>query len=749
MKSLNRLAPKILALALTTTSSISWAAFDDAGTKYTTDKQNYRVWNQALKPIDLVNSILCFTGQFKPNEFVNAGPYIALADEKTCFPNEDSGDASSQSAGSANTPTYVKVIIDATRGTGPNDPLLVKAWMPGFGDKSIKLKSVISLGASTENPFGKFTFNFEMFDSFVSNQSMGKGEIKTVDIPNKIGFTFFENETNQNGNSTKSASVVMNSNRSDGIALTSNSDSGGGPAQGNAFGLAFNASNVLLQTADTYANLPYKPGNNGSGKEACLSRTVFDETVWRYDLYNVADGSRVELKSGVGFKYDSDGDTTFDAFGHVGYWGLWAEKPDMLANGATIQVTPPGSNTATLYTVVKAPGRLIKNTVQQLTLNEAHGIDFSYWSPDAQQSGFNNWTVRYLTGLLDDVSADGFYKTGGSKNGPDGPMNQELPTPILVTLQSNQSLHMNSQQLGGMVRFTQGDTVLTFFKQEFINGSETSVGGLFANGTAALYCIDRCPVGTLGATELASWNSAYSLPVTNIASPIAFNINNTGANALALVRTSNSQVVKFADGVTPESLQQSNSPNSWGVRSGALVTADVLATLTNPWDINNPSKVTVFYEWETGLNNFNKTTSIKNAAGVIQTFDKPLQITYTHTHAKDRTGSAGDFNNKLLLLNYGGNGELWGIPNAQGNNGRRRPLFNIKDATIIGATNQYVVKARQVEGTMQITAGQCASLALTEPAAPVPTSVTGAADIGAMPVVTTAPKVIGGVLQTP
>lgn len=113
----------------------------------------------------------------------------------------------------------------------------------------------------------------------------------------------------------------MSADRSSGIALTSNGDSGGSgdQCQANAFGLAFNASNVLLQTADSYANLPYKTDDNGSGTESCLNRTAFDETVGRYDLYSAADGSRIELKSGLAFKYDSDDNSTFDSFGHVGY----------------------------------------------------------------------------------------------------------------------------------------------------------------------------------------------------------------------------------------------------------------------------------------------------------------------------------------------------------------------------------------------------------------------------------------------
>lgn len=49
---------------------------------------------------------------------------------------------------------------------------------------------------------------------------------------------------------------------------------------------------------------------------------------------------------------------------------------------------------------------------------------------------------------------------------------------------------------------------------------------------------------------------------------------------------------------------------------------------------------------------------------------------------------------------------------------------------------------------MQAADGQCNSLTLTEPDAPVPTGITGGADIGDMPEVTSAPKVIGSVIQT-
>lgn len=722
----------------------------DSGSDYTNDSQRYHVWNESLKPIELVNSILCFTSQFKANDFVNAGPYLALADEKACFKDEGSSDASAQSAGAANVPTYMKVIVNATRGTNVTDPIIVKVWMPEMGGgedgtQAIKFKAVISKGASATNPFGSFTFNYAMFDSFTANNSFGGGEIKTVDIPNKIGFTLYENETDGDYTSSKNASVVMSTDRSTGIALTSNYQSGNGQEHGNAFGLAFNANNVLLQTADTYTNLPFMPNDDNSGTESCLSRTTFDETVNRYDLYNSTTGARITLNSGLSFKYDSNADGDVDSFGHIGYWGVWTEKPNSLSNGAVVQVQTPGSQETTPYTIIQAPGRLIKNTVQQLSLADTKGIEFSYWSADAQQQGFQNWVVKYLT-TTDGVDANGFYKTAGNTQGEQGPVSQELNTPVAVTFSNNEPLQMYSQQLGGNVKYKSGQTFVMFFKQEFVNGSETETGELFANGSTTLYCVERCPVGTLGATQLQSWDTPYSPRTTNLENVIAFNINNSGDNALALVRTSNSQVVKYS-GVTEQDLTNAHSPYSWGIHSGSLITADVLATLTEVNQINDPTKVTVFYEWETGLNSFNQTTSIKDAQGAIKTFDKPIQITYTHSDQNDRSNNAGAFDGKVVMLNYGGNGELWGIPYVQSND-RYNPQFNIKDGVLLGANNEYKIKAREIEGTMQDATGQCSSLTLTQPDEPVPTAITGDADIGDMPIVLTAPRVIGGVIQT-
>jgi hypothetical protein len=91
---------------------------------------------------------------------------------------------------------------------------------------------------------------------------------------------------------------------------------------------------------------------------------------------------------------------------------------------------------------------------------------------------------------------------------------------------------------------------------------------------------------------------------------------------------------------------------------------------------------------------------------------------------------------------------LGGIPNNKDAKGHYRAAFTIADGTLMGPNNTYVIKARDIEGSMKSTPNACAGLTLQEPAAPVPTAATGSADIGDMPLVTAKPSVIAGVLQT-
>lgn len=235
----------------------------------------------------------------------------------------------------------------------------------------------------------------------------------------------------------------------------------------------------------------------------------------------------------------------------------------------------------------------------------------------------------------------------------------------------------------GEVKYLYGSTSLTFYEQTFINGSEVGTGDLLESGSVALKCFDRCPVGTLDLSDLANFDgsgSPYSAQVANVASAIDFSFSDSGSNALTLMRTSNSEPVQYNSSITKQQLN--NSPYNWGVRSGPMVTSDVAATMTNIWDIYDPSVVTTYYVWETGISQWNQLSTVRNSQNNIVTFDKPIQFSYTHSNGNDRSGSAGSYAGQTFMLNYGGNGDLWGIPyEKQGN--QYRPKFSLADGTLV------------------------------------------------------------------
>ncbi len=723
--------------------------FDDPETDYTSDEQNFHIWNEALEPIELVNSILCFTEQFRANEFVNAGPYVVLANDSRCFNeggNNDSSGSGGQSEGASNAVSYMEVVVNAVRET-ETSPLVVSVWMPDAGEgddeeQAIKFKAVIREGASETNPFGRFTFNFDFYDNFDDNNQMGGGEVRTVDVLDGfIGFTLFESSERDSETFTQRASVVMSDDKTTGVAVTAMDR---GAFGGGAYALSYNANNVLIQNDTSIEDLPYKEGDNSG---TCLSRTSFNEAVWRYDLYDVDTGERVSINSGLPFKYDSDDDSQPDSYGYIGYHGLWTEEEGALSSGDTIVVNQDGTDVN--YSIVTAPGRLIKNTVDSIALTNARGITFYLWDGSAFENGYDQWVVNYMTVNDDAVGADGFYRVGGQAWGENGPELTSI-SPSLITLDANEVLNMFSQQLGGNVQYLQGDDAITFFAQEFVNGSETGSGELLESGPATLVCYERCPIGTLSADDLNAFEGAgspYSTNATNLGEGMQFTFANSGSNALTLVRASNSEPVKYADGLSTTQLEELNSPHSWGLMSGAMVTTDVAATLTNPWDVYNPEVVTTFYTWETGLNHWNQLSVALSESDEIVTFEKPLEFTYQHLDANDRSGDAGEFDGQTYLIHYGGNGDLGGIPFANVGGDRWYPRFNIDDGVSMGPGGAYVIKAREIEQKMAEAAGQCSSLVLNDPAAAVPTATVGSADIGDMPVVTDDPAVIDGVIQ--
>lgn len=742
-------------------------ALSDPATDYSKDKKNSYVYDDSMESMQTVNMILCIMDQMRASDMVNKGDYAVLINNDKCEQgkNQDSSATTGQSSGQ--TTDLWRWVVNVSRADN-SAPQIVKAWsedeeMGGPGESQrIEVEITVTEGVSSTNPFGKFIMNFKGVNPTTGAVTM-KGTLKTETATGgKVAFTFYEVDGTQSSTYSpgefffeRASSVVTAPDGSDGVAQTISLDEGnfgGGGTQSNSAGyaIAYNATHVLRAGGSNTTKAQLQ-AMNSTTPGICLSRTNFDTNVWRYDLYHAADGifngnsvtagQRVELNSGFPISYDNAGTSVF---GHVGYWGIWLNDPSIsLVDGATITKQARGSTAAESYTVVQAPGKLVRSTAKQVLVSKLLGETLTYWGQNPSSSTFGQWQVQYM---LNDGGAhptDGFYIvaeiTGHDQNGP---ITVDLNTHVNVTPTAGNFLGLFSESLGGRVNFVGGSSHVTYYVEEFVNGNDALFAG--SDSPVTLNCFQRCLKGGISQTDVdnnLNPDAVFGPNAPNVNTPVTYTISRTD---MTLKTVSAPAAVALAAGVTPGS----GSSHQWGMNSGEMITADT--TINTMGDLYNPTVVSVSYRWETGHNPWNKLTAVKNAAGAFVSFDKPLQFTYDHTTANDANADA-TYNGKTFRLNYGGNGELWGIPSGPDGNGRWHSDFAIKDGAAMGPTGvEFVIKAREEEKKLKADVGACGALVINQPATPLPTGVDSTFstfNIGTMPTVTDAPAVIEGEVQ--
>src|SRR5262249_51419255 len=246
-------------------------------------------------------------------------------------------------------------------------------------------------------------------------------------------------------------------------------------------------------------------GTNGEAGQ-CLSRTQFATQVFRYALYEAGGenaGARVERNGGFNIK-PADG-----TYGWAGYYGLWLPQAQMdaLQTGDVVTHAEFGSDDATPYTVLVAPGHLIRNTRQQLTLADCDGLAFDWMEfpnmappppPPATDdpppfAPPTHWRVVYhhdtdqwlKVATMDDA-------TQVWTDGPD---------PAAIDLGATPVLQMWGQSLGGSVTYVGGDDHITYYQQTFVNPSDP----IFAGGDdVPLFGYMDCLKGDITAEQAQS-----------------------------------------------------------------------------------------------------------------------------------------------------------------------------------------------------------------------------------------------------
>lgn len=726
------------------------------------DETHVYVQERSVEMFGMINEILCSIAQTRYEEMLNLGPYTAQVDLNQCSSTKgdasQSGQESSNQSSGATAPDYELWTVVSSR-ANDSSPQTVSVWVHQEANEYepaqvISAKLTITEGKSASNPYGIFMVNFVAHLASDPSILTFKGILKSERDPadaSKILLKFVDG-TPAGAPHARTEAVTLNKN-ADG---TSGSGSGyrmetwdDNSVHEFAFDIAFN-TDFFLRSMPASTFLP-----------VCLDRNSFAMSAWSYGLYDAVTGARVNRNSGFPIKVGN-------AYGNVGYWGLWLPDTVTVNNGDTIYKHDYQTNTDTPYTVFKAQGKLKKHTKHNFLLGDVKNIPLDY----NEFSGGTGTNFRVVwTGT--NFSKVAFMPQNCTDNCMWTDIADPKPTIDFSALQWS-DLNFWSQALGGQVRvplagctFNTGAgttscsaptdaTTIIFYQEDIVYPTDTT--------PASLNCYDNCPAAA----------SAAGIDPANVTYYPTWDPG-TGQSTVHSYTFSSASML-LMDGSNPMIMASTSANYQWGINTGALIdpsTPNLTTLLDCNWDndgnpATNPqtcgwkawSALDVFYTWETGPNNWNQFTAIKDASNAFVVFEPPLQVEYVHSQT-DPTAYDYKYNGAKFFLEYSGFGQLHGIPatcvnmdtgeqvscsaGSSGSSVRWVPEFVIESGAPVQA-GAYIVKPLEMEQRMRKSDTGCTGLNTTTYTLPDISEWTDPA-IGAEPVVADAPAVIGGVLQ--
>jgi hypothetical protein len=635
------------ALVLAAAHAAAASAAPPSSSAYATDPQSSHVEDATSRGIGQVNMIACFMAAMKPDALVNDGPYNALVDETKC--DSEGRSSSANSAGGtegAQAAAYITATVDSTRASN-SDPMIAKVWVDEDEEGTIFARLSATQPPSETNPYGQFRLDF-CGKGGPFPDCMMRGYLEATET----GLSFYENE----GGGPEGHMVALR-------LSTTGTGSGSGRMQmddwsgQSEFDFAYHSS--LFHRSD-------------GTTDQCFSRDASDPdtgfSVWRYGLYNAETGARIARNSGFPIEYTVDSHVYH---GYLGYWGLSLppEARDLLESGDTVRkVDYSGgqSPTRTSYTVLKADGKLFKYTKKTRTLRAMDKIRFTTFVGDDASLFFPGAVANTQYELYWNDATATFIVTAQMNCGTNGCQTVDLESPQTVSAsywtQHGGGVQGWSQSLGGEVFIDLHDasnpidslaTPVVYREQDLVYPSDMPT---------TLFCLQNCPTASSMASYFASGSSAespYESTTFNNWSPTPGTavVTYSMDPASATLRDGAGQAVTFTDA---EAYRQ-RPQHQWGVRSGRLFTTlasaecDAGSSTYCDWKTN---ALEVYYQWETGPNDWNQFAAVKDASGNFVTFDAPLHVTY----AVPSGAAYGQYAGKSIVLQYGGFGDLWGIP---------------------------------------------------------------------------------------
>lgn len=729
------------------------------------------VWDPSMESLSIINEILCYVQQTAAKDMVNEGAYIALVDEDKCEEGVSQSGASSggaqSTAASSQSTEYSKWTVISTRADS-SSPQIVKIWVPGdegasdpMDSQRILVTTTISAGVSSDKPYGSFVMNFVgeapvgPGNSFVE---VMQGTLQTVDnAQGKPEFTFIN--TGGDGSNfamTEKSHVVMDDGTgTSGQAKTYmyemfNDGMHGPQTRQHAFSVAYDSDHFLRgKDAD---------GDDILDQQVCTSRNDFSTQTWRYNLYHTVDGTfngqavtagqRVALNSGFPFVY-TDGNGSH--FGHIGYWGVWTEEELALTALADQTITRQtfGDSTPDEYTVKVSGGKLWRRTKEASAYAEVVGVDLNWWGDptDPNCSGPNPCTqADYRATVVDNGGGSYSLKVTHSLDwsGNGGPTLTDIAHVDITPTNDWEQRWLWADSLGGSVVFKRADAseAVVMFKEEVVSPDEQNL-------PSQLYCYERCLKGGLELANVSQESDLFHILWNDDQNPQehVYTLSVVAGQFVLSDANANPVAVDFAIPDTAGDWYQ------WGINTGEMATSH----LSDWWSVFDSD---VTYRWETGQNSWNRAVAvIDNATSQTHSFDKPMHFKYVFASGDDPNGDNHAVGTPFML-EYGGEGELWGFPwtkldaNCDESTDYCRWVtsLTLKNGVELDNGDAYLVLPMESEQSMQeATLTDCtnAGLNVSGISLSLPSAVSGSVSFSwsDKPQVTEAPAVIEGEVQ--
>lgn len=606
---------------------------------YVTDIQSEYVQDQTSEGLTQANSILCYMANTRPDSMVNKGKYVAFIDESKCDTSSRDSASNSSSEGGGQTTKYTRMSLTSTRADNASAQVVkghASINMGGNLPTYVYINASSTEAPSATAPNGAVTMNLGGL-TVASNTKVLRGKISASGTA--ISFSWAATNGQGGGENYR-------------LYVDGNDSAGSGA-------IVFPKQNATVTLTFGYNSTHFCRSDGTTERCFLRSKDQAKSTVWRYGVYDDNTGARYDIaQPGIPVKNDANSE-----YGFASYWGIWF--PTAVADGATIK-SADGTNT---YTVLKSQGRLIKYSKVVATLDDMNRVPFNVW--------INTTVVGKVTQgasyeIYWDKTNGNFAVTNTVACGQGGCFKTQMPANTTLTAAELKQATGGfgamgwSEALGGQLMVpksvldsqTPGTQNVAYNTQATVLPGDTSV-------PATLKCARNCATAALLASP------SNGIPYTT----------NTymkgGGTAAADVYTyswdANNYQLKDATStaLVNSSLSTSILPNltGGGLRTGALVDASGTAwNQGGAMDCGNNSNTfcdvkanaqSVYYVWENGSNDWNSATFLKKSDNTFIAFTAPQSAAFT---VPNDANVYGEFAGANMNLQFGGFGNLWGIP---------------------------------------------------------------------------------------